>query len=123
MTTTNLKSVNRSVVVVLRGSVVNTRFDEHLPSIYSVLHAEEGECIVIEVLAPRDAHYVRSIALAPTQGLSCGVRVEDTGGPLKGQGRASTFRRVDTVLTQFATESQFLDACENATDWIHVNFA
>ncbi len=83
MTTTNPKSVNRGVVVSVRGSVVDVRFDEHLPPIYSVLHAGEGECIVIEVLAQRDAHHVRGIALTPTQGLSRGMAVKDTGGPLK----------------------------------------
>ncbi len=40
MTTTNPKSVNRGVVVTIRGSVVDIRFDEHLPSIYSVLLTE-----------------------------------------------------------------------------------
>ena len=42
----------------------------------------KGE-IVIEVLAQRDAHHVRGIALTPTQGLARGMAVEDTGGPLK----------------------------------------
>ncbi len=76
-------STNRGVVVAVRGSVVDVRFDHHLPPISSVLHAgREGE-IVIEVLAQRDAHHVRGIALTPTQGLARGMVVEDTGGPLK----------------------------------------
>ena len=36
--------------------------------------------IVIEVLAQRDAHCVRGIALTPTQGLARGMAVEDTAG-------------------------------------------
>jgi F-type H+-transporting ATPase subunit beta len=73
---------NFGVVVSVRGSVVDTRFDAHLPPIYSLLHAKEGK-IAIEVLAQLDAHRVRGIALTPTQGLARGMAVEDTGGPLK----------------------------------------
>ena len=73
---------NLGVVVSVRGSVVDTRFDAHLPPIYSLLHAKEGE-IAIEVLAQLDAHRVRGIALTPTQGLARGTVVEDTDGPLK----------------------------------------
>jgi len=73
---------NLGVVVSVRGSVVDIRFDAHLPPIYSLLHAKEGE-IAIEVLAQLDAHSVRGIALTPTQGLARGIVVEDTGGPLK----------------------------------------
>ena len=55
---------------------------QHLPPIYSLLHAKEGK-IAIEVLAQLDAHRVRGIALTPTQGLARGMAVEDTGGPFK----------------------------------------
>src|SRR5664280_1304099 len=74
---------NRGVVVSVRGSVVDVRFDAHLPPIYSVLRAGEGGRIVVEVLAQRDARHVRGIALTPTQGLARGMAVEDTDGPLK----------------------------------------
>jgi F-type H+-transporting ATPase subunit beta len=75
-------SSNLGVVVAVRGSVVDIRFDGHLPPIYSLLRAQAGE-IVIEVLAQLDARHVRGIALTPTQGLARGMPVEDTGGPLK----------------------------------------
>jgi F-type H+-transporting ATPase subunit beta len=74
---------NPGVVVSVRGSVVDIRFDEHLPPIYSVLRAGDEGRIVIEVLAQRDARHVRGIALTPTQGLARGMAVADTGGPLK----------------------------------------
>lgn len=73
---------NLGVVVLVRGSVVDIHFNDHLPPIYSLLHAKEGK-IVIEVLAQLDVHRVRGIALTPTQGLARGTAVEDTGGPLK----------------------------------------
>ena len=69
-------------VVSVRGSVVDARFEEHLPPIYSVLRAGAEKEIVIEVLAQTDARHVRGIALTPTQGLARGMPVEDTGGPL-----------------------------------------
>ena len=75
--------VNSGIVVSVRGSVVDIRFDEHLPPIYSLLRAGEEGRIVIEVLAQRDAHCVRGIALTPTQGLARGMAVTDTGGPLQ----------------------------------------
>src|ERR1035437_2080073 len=74
---------NIGEVVLVRGSVVDIRFDGHLPPIYSVLRAGAEKQIVIEVLAQRDARHVRGIALTPTQGLARGMAVQDTGGPLK----------------------------------------
>jgi F-type H+/Na+-transporting ATPase subunit beta len=74
---------NLGTVVSVRGSVVDMRFEQHLPPIYSVLCAGNDGRIVMEVLAQRDAHHVRGIALTPTQGLARGMAVEDTGGPLK----------------------------------------
>jgi F-type H+/Na+-transporting ATPase subunit beta len=72
---------NQGVIVAVRGSVVDARFDQHLPPIYSVLHAGAQQQIIVEVLAQRDAHHVRGIALTPTQGLARGTVVRDTGGP------------------------------------------
>ncbi len=70
-------------VVSVRGSVVDARFDEHLPPIYSVLRTGAKKQIVIEVLAQIDAHRVRGIALTPTEGLARGMAVENTGGNLE----------------------------------------
>ena len=78
-----INPANLGVVVSVRGSVVDVRFDMHLPPIYTVLRAGAEKQIVIEVLAQRDARCVRGIALTPTQGLARGMAVEDTGGPLK----------------------------------------
>jgi len=78
-----VKPPSLGVIVSVRGSVVDVRFDEHLPPIYSVLRAGDKGKIVIEVLAQLDARHVRGIALTPTQGLARGMAVQDTGGPLK----------------------------------------
>ena len=78
--------VNRGVVVSVRGSVVDIRFDEHLPPIYSVLRTGAERQIVIEVLAQLDARRVRGIALTPTQGLARGMAVDGHGRTSAGAG-------------------------------------
>ena len=79
----NSGSSNPGVIVSVRGSVVDIRFDGHLPPIHSVLRAGAEKQIIIEVLAQRDTRHVRGIALTPTEGLARGMAVEDTGGPLQ----------------------------------------
>ncbi|MGL1833617.1 F0F1 ATP synthase subunit beta [Rhodocyclaceae bacterium SMB388] len=71
------------VVVAVRGSVVDVRFDAGLPAIHSLLRAGEQGQIAIEVLSQLDAQQVRCIALTPTQGLARGMPVIHTGGPLR----------------------------------------
>ena len=70
------------IVVAVRGSVVDVRFEGRLPSIYSVLRTGPDSQIVIEVMTQLDMQRVRGIALTPTQGLARGMPVRDTGSPL-----------------------------------------
>lgn len=74
---------NLGTIVSVRGSVVDIRFEKHLPPVYTLLRAGKERQIAIEVLTQLDAHHVRGIALTPTEGLARGMAVEDTGGPLK----------------------------------------
>jgi F-type H+-transporting ATPase subunit beta len=84
------------IIVAICGSVVDIRFDAHLPPIYSVLRTGLDNRIVVEVLAHTDARHVRGIALTPTQGLARGMAVQDTGGPLKAPvGKALLSRMFD----------------------------
>jgi len=76
-------SQNLGSVVSVRGGVVDVRFDHRLPPIFSVLHAGAEGKIIVEVMAQLDASRVRGIALTPTEGLSRGMRVEDSGRPLE----------------------------------------
>jgi F-type H+/Na+-transporting ATPase subunit beta len=75
--------VNRGAVASVRGSVVDVRFERHLPPINNLLRAGSEGQIVIEVMAQLDARRVRGIALTPTQGLARGMPVDDIGGPLR----------------------------------------
>ena len=76
-------AANHGVITSVRGSVVDVRFDNRLPPIYSLLRTGKEAQVAIEVLMQLDVHHVRGIALNPTQGLARGMAVEDTGGPLK----------------------------------------
>jgi F-type H+/Na+-transporting ATPase subunit beta len=71
------------VIEAVRGSVVDARFTDHLPSILHVLRTGENGDTFVEVACHLDAHTVRGIALTPTRGLSRGSSVVNTGQPLK----------------------------------------
>ncbi|WP_339079291.1 F0F1 ATP synthase subunit beta [Pseudomonas sp. TMP9] len=70
------------MIVSVRGSVIDIRFEGALPPIHTLLRAGDGNHIAIEVLAQRDERHVRGIALTPTQGLARGMPVHNTDGPL-----------------------------------------
>jgi F-type H+-transporting ATPase subunit beta len=76
-------SPNFGTVISVRGSVVDIRFEDRLPPIYTLLRTGMQKEISIEVLSQLDAYRVRGIALTPTQGLARGTVVEDSGGPLQ----------------------------------------
>ena len=73
----------RGTVVSVRGSVVDVTFPHPLPAVLSLLEAGEDGRVRMEVLSHLDGHTVRGIALVPTQGLSRGAPVVDTGGPIR----------------------------------------
>jgi F-type H+/Na+-transporting ATPase subunit beta len=79
----NQTPANIGVIISIRGSVVDVRFEDHLPSINSLLRAGNERNIVIEVWAQLSANSVRGIALTPTQGLARGMQATDTGAPLQ----------------------------------------
>jgi F-type H+-transporting ATPase subunit beta len=74
---------NTGRIVSVRGSVVDVLFDERLPPIHTLLRAGTDGQIAIEVLTQVDQFRVRGIALTPTQGLSRGMLVIDTGSELQ----------------------------------------
>jgi len=66
------------------GTVVDVQFPpEGMPSIYNALETSiEGEKLVLEVEQHVGNSWVRCLALGPTDGLSRGVEVQDTGRPI-----------------------------------------
>jgi F-type H+-transporting ATPase subunit beta len=81
----SLNNVHIGLVTAVKGSVVDVHFTDDLPLIYSVLHIsnDNKQDIVLEVHTHLDAQTVRCIALTPTEGLSRGTEVINTGEPLK----------------------------------------
>ena len=66
------------------GTVVDAAFPpEEMPAIYNALETRiHGERLVLEVEQHVGNNWVRCLALGPTDGLSRGVEVEDTGRPI-----------------------------------------
>jgi len=88
---------NYGTVISVRGSVVDIRFETHLPLINTLLHAKNGK-IILEVLSQLDSRTVRGIALTPTQGLVRGTEVKDTNGPLMAPVGKGIFSRMFDVF-------------------------
>lgn len=74
-----MAQLNQGEVISVRGSVVDARFTERLPEIHNILKAGDS---TVEVLIHLSPEMVRAVALTPTQGLSRGSRVIDSGRPL-----------------------------------------
>ncbi len=91
------KPLNVGAVVAVRGSVVDIKFSQRLPAIFSLLHAANGS-IAIEVLTHLDTQNVRGIALTPTQGLARGAKVEDSGKPIMAPVGSSILSRMFDVF-------------------------
>ncbi|MDA8225022.1 MAG: F0F1 ATP synthase subunit beta [Betaproteobacteria bacterium] len=87
---------NLGTVIAVRGSVIDVRFPQRLPAVFTLLRAGDDRGMAIEVMVQLDAQHVRGIALTPVQGLSRGAMVLDTGGPLQAPvGRAVLGRMFD----------------------------
>jgi F-type H+/Na+-transporting ATPase subunit beta len=100
--------VNSGIVVSIRGSVVDMQ-----------LRTGSDQQIIIEVLAQQNAKHVRGIALTPTQGLTRGMQVIDSGGPLKAPvGKAILSRMFDVFGNTIDQQAPLKDV-----DWRSVHRA
>ena len=81
--TSKSTNANRGIVISIRGSVIDARFERRLPSIYNVLRAGESGESIMEVITHLGAKTIRGIALTSTQGLAHGSVIIDTGRPLE----------------------------------------
>ncbi len=87
-------------VTSVRGSVVDACFPDRLPGVNNLLLAGEGGQIVIEVALHLNRRIVRGIALTPTQGLSRGSSILDSGQPLRAPVGKQILGRVFNVFGQ-----------------------
>ena len=78
---------NIGKIAQIIGPVVDVNFadNENLPKIYDALYIEKenGQRIVLEVQQHLGEERVRTIAMDATEGLVRGMKVIDTGAPIK----------------------------------------
>ena len=94
-------SENMGKVAQVIGPVVDVSFETKLPPIYSALtinDAARGISLTCEVAQHLGNNLVRTVALAPTEGLVRGMAVKDTGSPIKVPVGKSTLGRVMDLL-------------------------
>ena len=78
-------SKNTGKIIQIVGVVVDVEFAEgRLPALNDALRIpRESGAIVLEVAQHLDEHIVRTIAMASTDGLARGDKVEATGSPIR----------------------------------------
>lgn len=86
-------------IIQIIGTVVDVRFDDHMPLQKEILvYREKGKEVLFEVTAHRNNGVVRCIALDSTDGLYRGAEVESTGAPLSVPVGEETLGRVLNAL-------------------------
>ncbi len=95
-------------VLAIRGSVIDARFGR-LPRLHHQLRAGPDGRVVVEVVGHLDARTIRGLALTPTQGLSRGSEIIDTGAPFTVPVGEQLLGRVLNVFGQTIDEGPELE--------------
>ena len=77
---------NEGLITQIIGPVIDVEFAQgELPEIYTALriYKEDGSYVVAEVQQMLGSNRVRTVAMASTDGLKRGMKVENTGEPIK----------------------------------------
>lgn len=82
-------------IVAISGSVVQVKFEHHLPPIYQALQVND---LILEVQSYVNTTTVRSLAMGETQGLARGMKVIDLGHPISVPVGTKTLGRMFNVL-------------------------
>ena len=93
--------MSQGKVVQIIGAVVDIEFPQtSVPKIYDALKVTEGNLqgLTLEVQQQLGGGVVRSIAMGSTDGLSRGLAVENSGGPIKVPVGTATLGRIMDVL-------------------------
>lgn len=97
------KSAGVGTIVRIVGPVVDVRFDDELPGIYSALTVEADTPVghvstVLEVESELPGRMVRTVAMSSTDGLTRGLKAIDTGSPMTMPVGPETLGRVWNVM-------------------------
>lgn len=100
---TQTKAVGEGVIIRIVGPVVDVKFEDHVPAIYTALKVDAttpfGEIHnVLEVELQLSGNVVRTVAMSSTDGMQRGLRVVDTGHPMEMPVGPGTLGRVWNVL-------------------------
>ncbi|MBQ3338714.1 MAG: F0F1 ATP synthase subunit beta [Atopobiaceae bacterium] len=99
------RSVGEGTIVRIVGPVVDVKFGELVPAIYSALSVEADTPMghistMLEVESQLPGGIVRTVAMSSTDGLQRGIKVKDTGRPLMMPVGQATLGRVWNVMGQ-----------------------
>jgi F-type H+-transporting ATPase subunit beta len=108
----NPEQPNVGSVVSVRGSVMDARFPQRLPALFSLLQAGDRAQIAVEVISHLNAEVVRCIALTPTRGLAMGSPVVDTGHPLRAPVGDALLGRVFNVFGEVIDRKEEITGVE-----------
>ncbi|MDO4536889.1 MAG: F0F1 ATP synthase subunit beta [Coriobacteriales bacterium] len=97
------KSAGVGTIVRIVGPVVDVRFEDDVPAIYSALTVEADTPMghvstVLEVESQLPGRIVRTVAMSSTDGLTRGLKVTDTGSPMTMPVGPETLGRVWNVM-------------------------
>ncbi len=92
--------MNKGTITQVIGPVVDVRFEGELPKILTALHVplSNGDKLVLEVQQHIGGSAVRAISMGPTDGLSRGKEVLDTGAPISVPVGKETLGRMFNVI-------------------------
>jgi F-type H+-transporting ATPase subunit beta len=104
-TSTNGRKGNVGKVIEIKGVVIDAAFTGSLPEIYNALQIEiasedggEARTLIAEVQSHVGDDRVRAVAMDSTDGLSRGIDIVDTGGPISVPVGDATLGRIWNVL-------------------------
>ena len=100
------QSLPTGVITQIMGPVVDVQFPNYVPAIYSALTLQtpEDKTLTLEVEQELSTDSVRCIALGPTDGLSRGLEVTDTGAPITVPVGEETLGRIFNVVGEVIDE-------------------
>ena len=106
--------MNEGKIVQVIGPVVDVEFlEENLPDLYNaIIIKENGINLTMEVMQHLGKNTARCVALASTDGLYAGMKVIDTGSPIKVPVGSGTLGRLFNVVGEPIDEKGALEAEE-----------
>jgi F-type H+/Na+-transporting ATPase subunit beta len=111
MATSTASKSKQGKVVQIVGVVIDIEFQDKLPAIYNGLTVKHGdETLTLEVAQHLSQKTVRAISLGPTDGITRGAIVADTGAPISVPVGDKTLGRM------FNVTGQAIDGKENLKD-------